>query len=854
MGRHPADAGCSESCRVESPYRKSRDGKPGGSRHVGLRYRGMPLLEHLHQDLRFAIRSLLKSPGFTVVVVATLALGIGVNTAVFSVVNTVLLKPVQAPDADRIVVFGTAREGQGPSGGAPTRFNAWRQLGDLFEDIAAYRYSAMNLTGIDAPRQVQVGQVSRDYFSLFGIPVARGRSLTTQEDLPNAGGVAVISDALWKQTFSSDSQMLGQAIFLGGDPYVVIGIAAPPVTAESRADVWIPMQIDPASQNQAHYFGVAGRTRLGVTGDVIDARLELASDEFARTYPEIGARLGGSRFVVRSIQEVAAGGRGPTLLLLSGAVGLVLLIACANVANLLLIRASVKKREIAVRAGLGAGRARLVRQLFTESSLLWIVGGTLGLYLGNVGIRALLSLNPTVVPRIGADGSGLAPDWRVFSFAAAATMLTAILFGLIPAVWASRADLSAIMNGSGRGGGSGRGETRSRSALVVAEIAMALTLVIGSGLLIRSFIEMRAVELGYDSGNALVIDVTLTGARYSKTAAVYELFRSSVARLEALPGVESATATCCAPGRGGPNSSYQVAGRPLGDSPAPRATMPSVLPGYFDLMKIPLLRGRDFTASDRAGSPGVVIVSDALARKHWPNGDAIGERLGIGSGSKADALQVVGVVGNVRDRGAADPAPLIYVPVSQQSDNATSYYVRYPQSWIIRTRGAPESVAEPISKELELATGLPAFGLRTIERALDDSTARQDFNMTLMLVFGGSALLLASIGIYGLMAYSVQQRRTEIGVRMAVGANRADVWRSVLAQGLRLTVLGIAVGVTGAFYLAELLSGFIFGVETRDPIVFIAAPLVLAAVALTAVALPALRASRVDPLNALRHD
>jgi len=814
----------------------------------------MLLLDGLGQDLRFAVRSLLKSPAFSAVVIATLALGIGVNTAVFSVVNTVLLKPVRAPDADRIVVFGTAREGQGPAGGAPTRFNAWRELGDLFEDIAAYRYSAMNLTGIDAPRQVRVGQVSSDYFSLFGITIARGRSFTAEEDLPNAGGFAVISDNLWKQTFSSDPQMLGQAIFIGGDPYVVIGVAAPAMTAEPRADVWIAMQIDPATQNQAHYFSVAGKTRLGVTDGVIKARLELASNEFARTYPEVGARLGGTRFVVRPIQEAAAGGRGPTLFLLSGAVGLVLLIACANVANLLLIRASVKKREIAVRAGLGAGRARLVRQLFSESSLLWIVGGVSGFYLGQVGIRALMSMNPTVVPRIGTEGSGLAPDWRVFSFAAAATILTAILFGLIPAVWASRADLSTIIKGGGRGGGSSRGETRSRSALVVAEIAMALTLVIGSGLLIRSFIEMRAVELGYDSRNGLVMDVTLTGERYSKTAAVYELFRNSADRIEAVPGVESATATCCAPGRGGPNSSYQVTGQPLGDAPYPRATMPSVLPGYFDLMNIPLQRGRDFTASDRQGSPAVVIVNDALARKHWPNGDAIGQRLEIGSGSSPDVFQVVGVVGNVRGRAFNAPAPLIYVPVGQQSDGATSYYVRYPQSWIIRTRGAPESVAESVKKELELATGLPVFGIRTIERALDDSTARQDFNMTLMVIFGGSALLLASIGIYGLMAYSVQQRRTEIGVRMAVGANRGDVWRGVLGHGLRLTALGIAIGAAGAFYLAELLAGFLFGVETHDPVVFVAAPLVLAAVALMAVAFPAFRASRVDPLSALRHD
>ena len=585
--------------------------------------------------------------------------------------------------------------------------------------------------------------------------------------------------------------------------------------------------------------------------DVVEDRLRVLSEAFEEKYPGIGARLGGSQFVVRPVQEVSSVNLRPVLSVLGGAVALVLLIACANVANLLLVRGAVRRREIAVRASLGAGRGRLVRQLMTESLALWSVGAALGLWLGIAGIRALASLNPGVIPRAGENLANLQVDWRVAGFAALVTLLSGVAFGLLPAWLLSRASPGPMIkdDGSDQRGG------RTRSALVVAQVAIALTLVIGCGLLIRTFIAMRAVDSGFDARNVLTMQITLTARKYESTAAVVELMRRTARRLEGIPGVEAAAAGCCLPvGTGAPNSSFRVAGREVGDDSAPRAMVPPTMPGYFRIARIPLIAGRTISELDDADSPRVAVVSQALAEEHWPNGGAVGSRIGIGEGSSPDAIQVVGVVGDVRFRGNGLPIPSIYLPFAQMPDEAMGYFTRWPQAWMARTRTAPGQLAERIRDVLQRESGLPVVALKPLDELLADSTAREDFSLALMLAFGGSALVLASVGVYGMMAYSVRLRHKEFGLRQAVGATPYDVRREILSRTTTLTGIGLAVGIAAALALADVMASFLFGVEARDPVVFVLAPVVLALAAGIAAWGPALRAGRIDPLEALRHE
>ena len=648
----------------------------------------------------------------------------------------------------------------------------------------------------------------------------------------------MLSHGLWMRRFGGDPEMLGKTISLSGDPHVVVGIVGPTFDVAEFGpppDVWIPFQLDPNTADQGHYFQVAGRLKEGVPLDQAKARVEASADEYRRKYPN--ALQPNSGFSVELFQEAFVSNVRPTLLVLVGAVSLVLLIACANVANLLLVRATGRKREFAIRSAIGAGRGRIVRQLLTESVVLSTAGGALGLVLGVAGIRALLSVNTAGLPRLGENGSLVGVDWRVLGFTLLVSVGTGVLFGLIPALQGSRADLSSTLKESGGRTGTGFRHNKARSLLVVSEVTLALILLIGSALLIRTSLALGAVNTGFDPNNVLTMRMSLTGPQFLASSGVDRIVRDGVERLRALPGVEQASATCCVPLEGGYGLPFAVVGRPLPDGPFHGGGgWLTVSPGYFEVFKIPVKRGRTFTDRDAAGAPPVVVINEAMAKEFWKDGDPLNDRLVIGRGimrefaSEPDR-QIIGVVSDVRDRGLNnDPGPTMYIPQAQVPDAVNALNVRItPVAWVVRTRVEPYSLSGPIQEQLRQASGLPVSEVRSMADVVSRSTSRQRFNMLLMTIFGGSALLLAAIGIYGLMAYSVEQRTQEIGIRLALGAESGDIRKMIVYQGMRLAVVGVLIGIASAFGLTRFIASFLFGVKAWDPVVFISIPILLTA-------------------------
>ena len=817
----------------------------------------------LFADVRHAVRAFLKSPGFTLAAVAALALGIGANTAIFSIVNAVLLKPIPYPDPDSMVVFQTTSPQGGFAAGSPAKFNHWRAQTAIAQDVAAYRSNIVNLTGDGLPEQLRAEQVSAEFFRLFGVPVVQGRVFTAREDRPGGENVALMSHALWTRRFGTDPQMLGRTIELGGVPHVVIGIVGPGFDFGEfgpQPELFIPFQLDPQSPDQGHYFQVAGRLKPGVTLAEAQARLKLSADEYRQRYPTALQR--DAAFGAQLLQEELVSDVRSTLWVLLGAVAFVLLIACANVANLLLARASGRKREIAIRAAMGAGRGRIIRQLLTESVLLSVAGGGLGLALGMVGIRALLAVNTAGLPRVGEAGEIVTMDWRVLIFTMGLSVATGVLFGLIPALHASSADLHGTLKESSSRAGTGFRQNRTRSILVVSEVALALVLLIGSALLVRTFVALRSVDPGYDASGVLTMRMSMSGERYLKSDAVDQAVRIGVEKIQAIPGVERASATCCVPLEGGYGLGFVIAGRPLADQPYHGGgAWNTVSPGYFEVFRIPVRRGRTFTTRDTAAAPPVVVINEAMARQYWPKGDPLSDRLIIGRGGMREFAseperQIVGVVADSRDGSLNDePGPKMWIPQAQVPDPANALNVRItPMAWVVRTAGDPYVLSAQIQEALRQATGLPVSSVRTMDDVVSRSTSRQRFNMWLMAVFGLSALALAAIGIYGLIAYSVEQRTQEIGIRLALGADTGRVRAMVVGQGMKLALAGVVVGVAASFGLARFIASFLYGVQEWDPAVFVATPAVLALVALAATWIPARRASRVNPIEALRYE
>ncbi len=813
-------------------------------------------MDTLRADLKHALHMFLKNPGFTLAVVAALALGIGADTAIFSVVNAVLLKPLTYPDADRIVQFLlTGPGGEGP-GASATKLHLWQEQTNVFQDVAGYDGGGgMNLTG-GVPEQVHGVHVTEAYFRLFGAPFVQGRPFTQAEDRPHGGNVVVISNGLWKRKFGSDPQLVGKTVSIAGESYTVVGVTGPGFDTDPVADLWVPFQFDPNTTDQAHYFVAAGRLKPGVTLAQAQAQLKLAAAEFNRRYP--GANPQGG-FDAQQLKDSVVAGVRQSLLVLIGAVSFVLLIACANVANLLMVRAAGRTREFAIRSALGAGRSRIIRQLLTESVLLALMGGLLGLVIGFAGVKALMAVSPGDIPRIGEDGAAIGLDWRVVLFTLAISVVTGVLFGLIPALGASRPDLSGSMKEGSRGTGGSLRHAKMRSLLVISEVSLALVLLVGASLLIRTFVALRAVNPGFDPHNVLTMEMALNGPRFEKTAGVAQVMRDGRERLLATPGVVSAAATDALPLVGGFGLPFIIVGKPLNGPATGGAGYMSVTPGYFDTFKIPILRGRDFTNADAGGAQGVALINQAMAKEFWKNENPVGQQIiighGVGPEFEEPARVIVGMIGDIRDGGLnRDPRPLMVTPLAQMTDGLTELNAKVaPLTWVVRTRVAPHLLANAVSEQLRKASGgFPVARVRSMDEVVVRSTARQDFNMLLLSIFGGSALVLAAIGIYGLMAYSVTQRTQEIGIRMAMGADRGRITKMVIWQGMRLALMGVVVGVGAAFGLSRLVASWLYGVKEWDPLVFACVPVILTGVALLAVWLPALRASQLEPSEALR--
>ena len=822
-------------------------------------------METFLADLRYALRTMRRNLGFTAIALAALALGIGANTAIFTVVDAVLLQPLPYPQPDRIMKVGRQfRTGVGYSNSIP-KYMAWRQ-NDVFDALALYDFGAlgMNVGSGNPPQTVKGLHVSGDYFKVFGVSPAVGRTFSQSEDLPNGPAVAVISYAVSQSRFGGTNEVLGRPILLNSVPYTVVGILPRGFQPDPEADVWLPLQAEPNSTNQGHYLNVAGRLKPGVTVAGAQAQMKIVGEQFRKANPKwMDAEEG---VAVVPMRDATTGEVRTALLVLFGAVALVLLIACANVANLLLARAAGRQRELAIRSAVGANRGRVVRQLLTESVLLAGCGGMLGLGLGVAGVRGLLLLVPGNIPRV-TDQTGTAVvipalDWRVTAFTIGVSLLTGLLFGLFPALHTSKPDLvSTLKESSGRSGTSLR-HTRVRSALVVAEMALALVLLVGAALLIRSFVGLRSVDPGFDPHNVFTFKTSLAGGAYSTTASVSALTTQVVRRMETLPGVEAAASTIVLPVEDGVDLPFTIVGKPPaqgeynGDE-----QWRSVSPHYFRVFKIPLLRGRAFTETDTGASARVVIVNDAMAKKYWPKEDALGQQILIGKGLgpqfEEPPRQIVGIVGNVRENGLGNAGVgVMYVPQNQMTEGLTALANSViPLSWCIRTATDPSSLRVAIERELHGVDGqMPISRERTMTEVLAGAVARQSFNMVLLSIFAGVALVLAAIGIYGLMSYSVDQRRQEIGIRMALGADRGRMLRVVLREGMTLAVLGVVLGLLLAYGLTRLLASLLFGVKASDPFAFAAVAGILTMVAFVAAFIPARRATTVDPAIALRYE
>ncbi len=819
-------------------------------------------METVLRDLRHAVRMFRQGgASFTITAIVALGLGIGANTAIFSLVNTVLLKEPPFPKADRIVIL----ESKTPQGSfavaSPAKFAHWAQQTEILEDVAAFGGGVLNWTGGHFPQQLSSEQVSSAYFRLFGVPMVLGRAFNREEDTPGASPVVVISEGVWRSHFGGDPNILGKTMVLGGQPHVITGVVNAHFDFQDfgkAPEVWVPFQLDPNSRDQGHYFLAAGRLKDGVTLQQAKARLDTSAAAYRQKFPD---GLGkGESFDAATLKDQLVQGAQKSIWVLAAAVGFVLLIACANVANLLLARAEVRKRELAIRAALGAGRFRIVRQLLTESLLLAAAGAVLGLVLGLVGIRALLSVNTAGLPRVGTDGALVALDWRVLLFTLVITLLTSLIFGLLPAWHSARADLNATIREGANRSGSGFRQNKARTLLVVTEVALAVVLLVGAGLLIRTAAAIYAVKPGFDTKNVLTMRMSLSGKSYETSLAIEQLIRRGVERLDALPGVELASATCCVPLEGGYGLPFKIMGRPLQGAPFHGGGgWKTVSPGFFEVFHIHVVRGRSFTERDNHAGAPVVIINESMARRFWPKGDPLQDRILIGKGvmpqlDTEPPRQIIGVVADQRDGSLnQDPQPEMYIPNGQATDAIQALNVRLtPLAWVIRTRGEPMKLRAAVEEQLRQVSGLPVSDIRAMDEVVARSTSRERFHMLLMSVFGGVSLLLAAIGIYGLMAYSVEQRTQEIGIRMALGAERSNVRGMIMRQGMIFAVIGLIVGMCGAFALAKQIASFLFGVTAWDPLVFGTIPVVLLATAVVAVWWPAHRATQVDPATALR--
>ncbi len=822
-------------------------------------------LETLGQDLRYGARMLRKNPGFTAVAVLTLALGIGANTAIFSVVNAVLLRPLPYPQAHRLEQVMRHYSFGDEGAVSATKFVFWKEHNHVFSSLAAYdiQTGGFNLTGSGRPEHVTGIRVAGDFFQVLGVSPAVGRDFTAEEERPGGLNAVIISDSLWRQRFGGDRSIIGRAISLSGKSCIIVGVMPAGFESNPGAQLWLPLRpvLDP--QQASNMFLVLGRLEPNVT--LQSARLDMTrvGEEFRRQYPDLMDKTEG--VALENYQRSLTGDMRPALLVLMGAVGLVLLIACANVANLLLTRAIGRDKEIAIRTAMGAGRSRLVRQLLTESLLLALAGSGLGLVFSEAGLQGLLMLVPGGIPqmkympgslqRIG--GAGL--DSRVLIFTLLAALLTGILFGLAPAFQTSRVNLNDSLREGGGRTTSRAWHGRLRSLLVVAEIGLSLVLLASAALLIKTFVNLQGVNPGFDAQHVLTMDLSLTDPKYNTTVAVTNFFREVLDRVEASGGVEKAALISSLPMEIGPDLPFQIAGRE--DNSSGEAQYRAVTPDYFGTMRIALLQGRTFRESDGPKSASVVIISRTLAHDFFPSQNPVGQNLTIGGGMgpvfSDESREIIGVVGDTKEQGLDSPTtPTVFIPWSQLPDSINHFNNQVlPAALVVRARVLPISLSSSIAKAvLDADSTQPVFQIQPLESIVGDSVLRQRLNMILLGFFAGLALLLASIGLYGVISYSVAQRTHEIGIRLALGAQRSEVLTLIVRQGLKLTLIGLAIGIPGALGLTRFLSSLLYGVKPTDPFTFIAVSFSLVGVALLASYIPARRATTVDPMVALRYE
>ena len=819
---------------------------------------GFPVLEALWQDIRYAFRQLRKSPGFAAIAVITLALGIGANTAIFSAVYAVLLKPLPFRNADRLVVLKKQNRARGWTGNniSAAEFLAWRDQTHAFEDMAAYTQSTCTLNTGEEAEEDQCEVTASNLFSLLGVRPMRGRTFSREEDGRGAPPVAILSYELWQRRFGGDEATVGRSVRLNGASVTVVGVMPPNFSHLYSSiyspipDIWLSGIALAPDSTWNDYFGI-GRLRPGNTIAQAQAEMDAISQRVEQTLPD----LKGWRAQPATIRSMVSADTGSVLVILMGAVIFVLLIACANVANLLLARGAGRAGEFGVRQALGASHWRLVRQLLTESLLISMTGGALGIALAWWGSKGLAALAPPILLRT-APGLGSTMEWRVLAFALAIALATTFLFGLVPAVQSARSGIAETMKETGRSALETRRSRRFRAGLVISEIALALVLLAGAGLMVRTLAQLSRTNRGFDATNILTLRVTLSGDRYKGAQAIADFWHRVTAGVESLPGVESASVTRGLPVDDWAGQSFTTAEHP--EPPAgqvPDANYIIVGPDYFRTLHIPLLKGRAFTEQDREGARRVVIVNEELARTYWPDQNPLGKQLRLGApADKMPWLSVVGVAGNVLSQGP-DRGFLseLYVP-----------YEQYP--WIMNFRRLelvvrtvagvrPESVAHAVVEEIHgVDREQPAANLRTLEDVESETSAVERMVMALLGGFAGLALVLAVMGIYSVLSYTVAQRTREIGVRVALGAQQADVLRLIVGGGARLAIAGIAAGVIAGLMLTRLMAELLYGVRATDPLTFCVVAVMLALASLIACYVPASRAARVDPMVALRHE
>jgi len=835
--------------KVSENALKSAVGRKAHEPLVSGKQSGRNLLTDLGQDLRYGIRVLLKNPGFTVAAVVALALGIGANSVIFTVVNAVLLRPLPFKDPQQLVMVweNAAHLGFPKDTPPPGTFLDWQQQNTVFAGMAATAHKSFNVLGVGEPERVDGRKVSANLFDLLGVKPVLGRTFSADEDKPGTH-VALLSEGLWKRRYGSDQSIIGRAINLSGEMYTVIGVLPRTVELPSgetwHDQLWVPMAFssEEAANRDSHYLEVIARLKSNGSLQQAQAEMDTIAARLAKQYPEHNARRG---VVVVPMHEQIVGDIKPALLVLLGAVGFVLLIACANVANLLLARAAVRQKEIALRLALGANRSRLTRQFLVESILLALIGGTVGLGLAFAGLNVIKSYIPNNV----SQSAGIGIDLPVLLFTAGIAILTGVLFGLVPAFQASHCNVNDTLKESGRDAAAGARGHRIRNALVVAEVAVSFTLLIGAGLLINSFMHLRNLDPGFRADHLLTMRVPLSYVKYPDREKRTAFFDELMRRVRALPGIESAAVGNNLPlTYDGDSILISVEGQP--DPPTDQH--PDVIfrvagPNYFTTMGISLVAGRDFNDQDNPRASTVVIISEKTARYYWPGENAIGKR--VRTSNDGPWCEVVGVVKDVRQNDfVKDTKMEMYMPYAQVGDFP-------PNALVVRTRIDPLSLSSTVRKEVwAIDKDQPVSDIRSMDEIVSEAVARQRFSMLLLGIFAGLALILAAVGIYGVMSYTVLQRTREIGIRMALGGQRSDMLKMTIWHSLKLVLMGLTLGLAAAFVLTRVMTTLLFGISATDPLTYVAISFMLLAVAVLASYIPALRATKVDPMVALRYE